>query len=74
MSTLYDTLTTKVVKECNNSVMVVPNDPSKSALVMLPTWQCTDFVMPVGCIDNPCLESDQMAIITGWIASGAPRP
>jgi hypothetical protein len=72
LSTLHGILMTKVVKECNSSVLVVPNNPAASALLMLPTWKCNDFVMPNGCIEDPCLRQDELDAITNWIASGAP--
>jgi hypothetical protein len=73
LDTLYTTLTTKVVKECFNNVLVVPGDVANSALPKLPTWQCTDFVMPQGCIDDPCIAPAELDAIRGWIAAGAPR-
>lgn len=72
-TTLYDILMTKVVMACNNSVLVVPNNPDNSALLKLPTWQCTDFVMPQGCIDDPCITQAELDTIRAWIVAGAPR-
>ena len=72
MDTLYGILTTKVVMPCNNNILVVPNDPANSALLKLPTWQCTDFVMPMGCIDDPCLTQAELDTIRTWILAGAP--
>lgn len=78
-STLYSVLTTTLVKECNNAALVIPNDAADSALMKLPNWQCTDasggpFVMPQGCIDDPCLTADELASISAWISAGAHTP
>lgn len=77
-ATLYNTLTTTVVKECNGVKLVTPGDPAHSALLLLPNWMCTDdsggpFVMPQGCIDTPCLSKDELDSITAWITAGAPQ-
>jgi len=72
-ATLYTNLTTKVVMACNNNILVVPGDPNNSALLKLPTWQCTDFVMPQGCIEDPCLKETELASIRAWITAGAPH-
>lgn len=71
---LHQTLLTRMVEPCNDKPLVVPNDPANSALVMLPTWQCNDFVMPQGCIDDVCLPAADMATITAWIQAGALGP
>lgn len=70
-TTLYGSLTSKVVAECDSNILVVPNDPANSALLKLPTWQCKDLVMPKGCIDDPCLTSAELDAITTWISTGA---
>jgi hypothetical protein len=70
-ATLYGSLTSKVVTECDSNVLVVPNDPANSAILKLPTWQCRDLVMPKGCIDDPCLTSAELDTITTWISTGA---
>jgi hypothetical protein len=54
-------------------VLVVPGDVANSALPKLPTWQCLDFVMPQGCIEDPCIKQEEIDAIRGWIAAGAPR-
>jgi hypothetical protein len=78
MSTLRASLTSRMVKECNNAALVVPGDPDNSALLMLPTWKCSDpvagpFVMPQGCIDpTQCLPDNELATFKAWIAAGAP--
>ena len=71
-STLYQTLTSTTVKECGGNALVKPNDPTNSALLMLPNWECDDIVMPQGCIDMPCLSATDLATITAWIDAGAP--
>jgi hypothetical protein len=71
-STLYNILTTRVVMPCSNRILVVPGKPEESALLMLPNWECTDFVMPMGCIEDPCLPEADIATIRAWIAAGAP--
>lgn len=78
MTTLYTTLTTKVVAECSGEKLVVPGDPNSSALLKLPNWDCNDpvagpFVMPQGCIDDPCLPDQEIATFRAWIAAGAPH-
>jgi hypothetical protein len=70
-ATLYGSLTSKVVTECDGNILVVPNDPANSAILKLPTWQCRDLVMPKGCIDDPCLTSAELDTITTWISTGA---
>ncbi len=77
-ATLYNTLTTTAVMECKGVKLVTPGDPANSALLLLPTWSCTDssggpFVMPQGCIDDPCLTADELASIKTWIMAGAPQ-
>lgn len=78
MTTLYATLTSKVVSECVGEKLVVPGDPTNSALLKLPTWECRDamgaaFVMPQGCIDDQCLPDAELATLRAWIAAGAPQ-
>ncbi len=78
MTTLYATLTSRVVDECKGEKLVVPGDPTNSALLKLPTWECTDpmgapFVMPQGCIDDVCLPDAELATLRAWIAAGAPQ-
>jgi hypothetical protein len=31
------------------------------------------FVMPQGCIDDPCLPDAELATFRAWIAAGAPQ-
>ena len=73
-ATLYQTLTTTVVAPCNDKPLVTPGQSANSALLMLPTWQCNDFVMPQGCIDDLCISSADIATLTAWIDAGAPNP
>lgn len=72
-STLYGILTSKRVMACGNNLLVTPGDPTNSALLWLPTWQCNDFVMPMGCIEDPCLTEAELSAIRTWIAAGAPQ-
>jgi hypothetical protein len=77
-ATLYATLTNTVVTECMSSKLVTPGDPAHSALLLLPTWMCTDqsggpFVMPQSCIDDPCLTQAELDSIKTWIMKGAPQ-
>lgn len=77
-ATLYGILTTTVVTECMNAKLVTPGDPEHSALLLLPTWMCTDpsggpFVMPQSCIEDPCLTDAERASIKAWIMAGAPQ-
>ncbi len=77
-ATLYGVLTSTVVAECMSSKLVTPGDPAHSALLLLPTWVCTDpsggpFVMPQGCIDTPCLKQTELDSIKAWITAGAPQ-
>jgi hypothetical protein len=76
IATLHNVLMTTLVSECNNNPLVTPSDPANSALLKLPNWDCTDpmgapFVMPQGCIDDPCLQPAELASITAWIMAGA---
>jgi hypothetical protein len=76
VATLHSVLTTTIVSECNNNPLVMPGDPVNSALIKLPNWDCTDpsggpFVMPQGCIEDPCLPPAELASITAWIMAGA---
>jgi hypothetical protein len=71
-SNLYKTLTSTTVEECASNHLVTPSDPTNSALLMLPNWECDDFVMPEGCVDMPCLSATELATITAWIQAGAP--
>jgi hypothetical protein len=71
-ATLIANLTSTVVHECGDHPLVTPGDPTKSALLDLPTWKCMDFVMPLGCVDDPCLKAEDLAALTAWIQAGAP--
>lgn len=73
-SSLYRTLTTYTVKACGSSPLVKPNEPANSALLKLPSWECTDLVMPQGCVDKPCFTGETLATIRAWIQAGAPGP
>ncbi|HEY3498722.1 MAG TPA: hypothetical protein VGK73_28720 [Polyangiaceae bacterium] len=72
-STLYNILTTRKVMPCGDRLIVSPGKPEESAILMLPNWECTDFVMPQGCIEDPCLPEADLATIRAWIAAGAPQ-
>jgi hypothetical protein len=76
ISTLHNVLLTTIVPECMGNPLVKPGDPANSALLKLPNWDCTDpsggpFVMPQGCIDDPCLQPAELSSITAWIMAGA---
>jgi hypothetical protein len=73
-STLYTTLTSTSVSKCGGNRLVTPNDPSKSALLMLTTGKCGDFRMPVTCTTSMCLSAADQTTITNWINSGAKNP
>jgi hypothetical protein len=73
-SSLYRTLTSTTVKECGGNALVTPNSIANSALLLLPNWECTDLVMPEGCVDMPCLSGGELATIAAWIQAGAPGP
>jgi hypothetical protein len=71
---LYSTLMSTVVKQCGNHKLVVPNDPTNSAVIELVTNQCNGFFMPTSCSDPVCLVPDEFAKLTTWISLGAKAP
>jgi hypothetical protein len=73
-SSLYQTLTSTTVMACAGNALVKPSDPTNSALLMLPNWECKDLTMPQGCVDMPCLAADELKTISDWIQAGAPNP
>lgn len=75
-ATLHNVLMTTSVESCGPAFLVKPGDPANSALIKLPNWDCTDqsggpFVMPQGCIEDPCLTAPELSSITAWIMAGA---
>lgn len=71
---LYSTLMSTVVKQCGNHKLVVPNDPTNSAVVELVTNECNGFFMPTSCTDPVCLVPNEFAKLTTWISLGAKAP
>lgn len=70
---LYDALMNTTVDACGGDPLVTPGAPEKSAILKLPQHQCTDLVMPDGCLDNPCIEQFLIDALQIWITNGAPR-
>jgi hypothetical protein len=73
-TTLYNTLKSTSVRQCGSDRLATPNDPANSALLELVQHQCGTFVMPDGCMTNPCISAADIATITQWIQAGAPAP
>ena len=73
-TTLYNTLKSTSVRQCGSDRLATPNDPANSALLELVQHQCGTFVMPDGCMMNPCISTADIATITAWIQAGAPAP
>jgi hypothetical protein len=73
-ATLYNTLINTAVRQCGSDRLATANDPANSALLELVQHQCGAFVMPEGCMANPCIDADAIATITAWIQAGAPAP
>jgi len=71
---LYTTLTTRTVTQCGGNKMVTPNDPAKSALLMVGTDKCTGLKMPSGCTEPLCYSANDVTMLTAWIQSGAKGP
>lgn len=69
---LRNTLTSTRVPECGNNPLVTPNDPSKSAVLMLVNRMCGMLVMPAGCGMTPCIPAAEVTTLTNWINAGAP--
>lgn len=70
-TTLYNTLISTVVKQCGNHKLVVPNDPTNSAIIELVTSKCNGYKMPTSCSDPVCLVPDDLSRLTSWISLGA---
>jgi hypothetical protein len=68
---LHSTLLSTVVKQCGNHKLVVPNDPTNSAVIELVTKKCNEFIMPTSCTDPVCLVPAEFAKLTSWISLGA---
>ncbi len=74
LTTLYSTLTNTTVRQCGSDHLVTKSDTANSAVLELVQHQCSNFVMPQGCTQNPCLSSADMTTLTSWIQAGAPGP
>ena len=77
-SQLFKSLTTTVVKDCEDNPIVTPGDPSKSALLEILQGDCSMNVprMPPGCVDGDsgCVPPNYIAALSQWISDGAPWP
>jgi hypothetical protein len=71
---LHSTLLSTVVKQCGNHKLVVPNDPTNSAVIELVTNECNGFFMPTSCSDPVCLVPNEFEKLTTWISLGAKAP
>lgn len=70
---LHDTLLSQEVEQCGNVPLVNPGHPEQSALIMLTTRECGDFVMPEGCGTPICLPDYWLPELKEWIRKGAPK-
>lgn len=73
-TTLYNVLTSTVVKQCGNDKLITPGDTANSALVEMVTNQCNGFFMPTSCSSAPCLVPDELTALNTWISQGAKGP
>jgi len=74
---LYASLMSYVSKACNNTKLVEPCNPSRSALVSILKGPCGATPrMPYGCTTqaDDCIPSEYIAAVEQWIANGATRP
>lgn len=74
---LYATLMSYVSKACNNTKLVEPCNPSRSALISILKGPCgTTPRMPYGCTTqaDDCIPADYIAAVEQWIANGATKP
>jgi hypothetical protein len=69
----YDKLLEFTVERCDDQLLVVPNDPSASALYNLITGGCGNFRMPPACQSNMCTGIDNVRMVESWILDGAPE-
>ncbi len=69
---LYDILTTYTVEQCNDNPLVIPGDAENSAMMMLIYGECSEFAMPLECMDPPCLFQEDVDKYAAWINAGAP--
>ena len=71
--TLYDTLLTWRVAQCDDAPIVVPGDPDASAMIRLVKRQCGSLFMPTTCEPdrNPCIYPDELEVFESWIRGGA---
>lgn len=77
-SSLYETLLSTRVKECGDVPLVDPGSPDTSAIVLLMTRKCGDFVMPANCPPEDqgyptCWPEYAVLELRAWIENGAPR-
>lgn len=68
---LHQTLLTYEVEQCGGVPLVDPGNPDGSALMMLTTRKCGDFVMPEGCGQPICMPEYWVPELTAWIQNGA---
>jgi hypothetical protein len=74
---LYTALMSYVSKACNNTKLVEPCNPSRSALVSILKGPCGMTPrMPYGCTTQAgdCIPDEYIAAVEQWIANGAKRP
>lgn len=75
-SKLYETLMSKRgIPYCDDAPLVVPNEPTQSALYKVIGGHCGTFVMPpfTACKTMYCPTEEDWNMIGGWIARGAPN-
>ena len=73
---LYTNLLSYVSKACNDTKLVEPGDPARSALLTILRGPCGMTPrMPYGCSEEAgdCIPDDYVAAVAEWIANGAPR-
>lgn len=73
---LYNTLMSKRgIAYCDNAPLVVPNNPTGSALYNVIGGHCGNFVMPpsTACKTVYCPTEEDWNMIGSWIAKGAPN-
>ena len=71
---LQYSLTSYPVPDCGGVPLVIPGNPEGSGITMAVTGLCGDLLMPFGCItppEAPCVSTDDLAKLKGWIANGA---
>ncbi|MGC4087553.1 MAG: hypothetical protein QM756_06610 [Polyangiaceae bacterium] len=75
-ASLYSTLTSRSVSRCASQKLVIANDTTNSALIMVTTGKCGTLRMPNGCTTSPgaCLTSADATTLSNWISQGAKGP